>query len=115
MATKDIIDMEADKKTGIKTLMNTFGTKKTALICLPFLIVPFLLIPFFISLHFLEWYFWPLTFMIIPSCLIFYKMKNVLKNNFLENTSAWSFMYAEYMILALGISLCIIFNNYFFN
>ncbi len=114
MASKDIIDIEADKKTGVKTLMNTYGIKKTSFICLPFLIIPFILVPLLIIIDFLEWYFWPLTILIIPSCFIFYKMKGVIRNNIIENTQAWSFMYVEYIFLALGFSLCtIIYYSYF--
>lgn len=110
IATKDIIDMEADKSTGVKTLMNTYGIKKTSFICLPFLIIPFIFIPFFIKIGFLELYFWPLTFLIIPSLIIYFLMKQTAKNNFFENTPAWSFMYAEYIFFALGFSLCTIFS-----
>ncbi len=114
IATKDIRDIEADKKTGVKTLMNTFGIQKTAFICLPFLIIPFVFVPLLIKIDLLEWYFWPLTLMIIPSCFIYYNMKNDLKNNIIKDTTAWSFIYAEYMFLVLGFSLCTIFNNSFF-
>jgi len=114
MATKDIIDMEADKITGVKTLMNTFGAQKTAFICFPFLIIPFVLIPVLITTGFLELYFWPLTFLIIPSVIIYHLMKQVRKNNIFENTSAWSFMYVEYIFFALGFSLCTIISSSMF-
>ncbi len=48
MATKDITDAEADRATGTHTLINTFGVKKTALVCLPFMFFPFLFISIFI-------------------------------------------------------------------
>lgn len=109
-ATKDVIDIEADKNTGVRTLMNTYGLKKTSFICLPFLIIPFIFIPFLIKIGLLELYFWPLTFLIIPSLIIYYLMKQTDKNIFFENTSAWSFMYVEYIFFSLGFSLCTIFS-----
>lgn len=108
IATKDIIDMEADKNTGVKTLMNTYGIQKTSYICLPFLIIPFVFIPIFIKIGFLELYFWPLTLLIIPSIAIYLLMKKANKKNIFENTPAWSIMYAEYIFFALGFSLCTI-------
>jgi len=41
MTTKDIVDCKADKRTGTRTLINTFGTKKAAFISFPFLFFPF--------------------------------------------------------------------------
>ena len=114
IASKDIIDIEADKKTGVKTLMNTVGAKKTAFVCFPFLIIPFISIPFLISTGVLELYFWPLTFMIIPSFIIYRSMKETTKNSYFENTSAWSFMYVEYIFFALGFSLCTLISSNIF-
>ena len=48
--TKDITDSDADKKTGTKTLVNTYGIKQSALMVFPFMFFPFAFIPILIDL-----------------------------------------------------------------
>ena len=111
MATKDITDSEADKKTGTHTMINTYGNKKTALVSFPFMFFPFALIPLMVNEGWLESYLWPLSFLLIPSCLIFYLMIRETESKTLENVHAWSIMYIEYIFFALGFSLLVIFGG----
>ena len=111
MATKDIVDSDADKKTGTHTLINTYGNKKTALISFPFMFFPFTLIPILVNRGILEPYLWPLTFLFIPSCLIFYLITKESESKTLENVHAWSVMYMEYIFFAMGFALLVIFEG----
>jgi geranylgeranylglycerol-phosphate geranylgeranyltransferase len=108
MTTKDIVDCEADRKTGTRTLINTFGIKKAAFISLPFLLIPFAMIPVLIHYHIIDTYFLPLTIFIIPSFLIFYLMIKQQKSETLENVQAWSLMYVTYLFYAIGFTALII-------
>ena len=110
MSTKDIVDSESDKTTGIRTLINTFGVKKTALISFPFMFFPLVFIPALITIGFLEPYLWPLTLLAFLSCFIFYLMvKGDTESKTLENIHAWSIMYVEYIFFALGFAFLTIF------
>ncbi len=111
MATKDIIDSVADKKTGTHTLINTYGIKKTALICFPFMFFPFIFIYIFINSGILEPYLWPLISLSFLSCLIFYLMIRKTKSKTLENVHAWSIMYVEYIFFALGFAILTIYEG----
>ena len=111
MATKDIVDSMADKTTGVHTMVNTYGTKKTALISFPFMFLPFTLIPIMVNNGVLEPYLWPLSFLLIPSCLIFYLMIKESESKTLENIHAWSIMYIVYIFFALGFASLIIFGG----
>jgi geranylgeranylglycerol-phosphate geranylgeranyltransferase len=110
IATKDIVDSEADKTTGVHTLINTFGIKKTALISFPFMFFPFAFVPIFID-NGLDSYLWPLTFFILLSIFVFYLMIRGKESETLENVHAWSIMYVEYIFFALTFSLLTIFND----
>jgi len=112
MATKDITDAEADRKTGTKTLINTYGNRKTAIFCFPFMLFPFLLIPIFSDMGLIMDYLWPLSFIFIFSIFIFYLMIRDSESTTLENVHAWSIMYVAYMFYALGFSVLTIFHNY---
>ena len=111
MATKDITDSEADRKTGIRTMINTFGSKKTALLCFPFMFFPFMFILIFIDNGLLDPYLWPLTFIVIFSFFILYLMIRESESKTLENVQAWSIMYIQYIIFAMGFSLLTIFKD----
>jgi len=111
MATKDIVDSAADKRTGVHTMVNTYGTKKTALTSFPFMFFPFTLIPIMINEGFLEPYLWPLIFFLIPSCLIFYLMIRESESKTLENVHAWSIMYIEYIFFVMIFALLVIFGG----
>jgi len=110
--TKDIIDSEADKKTGACTLVNTYGVKKAALMALPFMFFPFAYIPLLIDSGILNSYLWLLTFLAIPGYLIFHLMvKGEKKGGFSENTSSWTLMYVTYFVFAFGFSLLTILGS----
>ena len=110
--TKDIIDSEADKKIGTRTLVNTFGVKKAAMIALPFLVCPFAYIPILINSGILNTYLWLLTFLAIPAFFIFYLMiNNEKKGKILENTSSWTLMYVTYFVFAFGFSILTILGS----
>lgn len=110
MSTKDIVDSRADKITGVKTLINTFGLKKTALISFPLMFFPFTSIPIMIDNNLLEYYLWPLTLFIFLSFLIFYLMIKSEESQTLENIKAWSIMYVEFIFFALGFAVLTIFS-----
>jgi 4-hydroxybenzoate polyprenyltransferase len=111
MATKDITDSEADKKTGVHTMINTYGCKKTALMTLPFISFPFVFIPIFINHGELEYYLYPLTLLIIPSFIVAFLMYRGTESKTLENVQAWAVMYIQYILFAMGFSLLTIFND----
>jgi geranylgeranylglycerol-phosphate geranylgeranyltransferase len=111
MATKDITDAEADRATGTHTLINTIGAKKTALVCLPFMLFPFLSIFIFIHAGLIDFYLWPLSLFMFLSLLVFYLMFKNLESKTLENVHAWSIMYVEYIFFALAFVLLTIFSD----
>lgn len=108
--TKDITDSVADKITGTKTLINIYGTQKSALIVLPIMFTPFLMIPLMIETNLLSTSFWPLTFFAIPCVIICYLMikNDIRKIGKLENTSSWALMYVIYFLYALSFSTIVI-------
>lgn len=111
MATKDITDAEADKATGVRTLINTYGNKKTALISFPFMFFPFAFIPIFINQNYIAGYLWPLTFLVFITFFIFYLIIKGNESPTLENVQAWSIMYIQYIFFAMGFSLLTIFSD----
>jgi len=112
MSTKDIVDSKADKLTGVNTLVNTYGVKMTAFISLPFMFLPFIIIPLMINIQSIAIYYWPLTFFMFVSIIIFYLMiKGDTESKTLENIHAWSIMYIEYIFFALSFSFITIFSE----
>jgi len=110
--TKDIVDNDADKKTGTRTLVNTFGVKKAAIIALPFMVFPFIYIPMLIHSGILDSYLWILSLLAIPSFLIFYLMINDNRTGrFLENTRSWTLMYVTYFVFAFGFSFLTVLSS----
>lgn len=104
--TKDITDSDADKKTGTKTLVNTYGLKQAAILVFPFMFCPFAFIPILVDSGILAPQFFILTFLAIPSAYIFYLMiKDSKKQRHLENTPSWALMYVTYFFLAFGFSV----------
>ena len=104
-ATKDILDIEADRKAGTQTMVNVYGIKKTAFTSLVFMSIAFSLIIPLILLNIIETQFLPLTLLIFLSLLIGWLMMHNHKSNRYENTSAWILMYATYFIFALSFAL----------
>ncbi len=111
MTTKDIVDIEADRKTGIRTMINTYGPKKTALISFPFMFFPFTFIPIFINQNLISPYLWPLSFLVIFSIIILYLMMKETESTTLENVPAWALMYLQYIFFGLGFGLLTIYQD----
>jgi geranylgeranylglycerol-phosphate geranylgeranyltransferase len=104
--TKDVTDCDADRKTGTKTLINTYGMKKAGIMSFPFLFFPFLLIPLSIDAGWISVHFWLLTFLAIPGYYIFHlMMKDQTASKRFENTRAWTVMYLTYFTFASSFSL----------
>jgi len=112
MTTKDIVDCEADKRTGTRTLINTFGTKKAAFISFPFLFFPFAFVPFFVYYGMLNSYLLPLTIFVIPGFIIFYLMCKENESETLENVPAWSLMYITYLFYAISFVALIVLGEF---
>jgi len=103
--TKDFSDQQADNIVGTKTLINCYGVQKAGCMVLPFLFFPFIFIPIFINNGLLPLSFWSLTFLAIPSFLIFKIMVRQNRPVYLfENTKAWVLMYMTYFFFALLFS-----------
>ena len=102
--TKDMLDADADKKTGIKTLVNVLGMKKTAMIALLCMSMSFISIIPLILLNVLEIYLFPLAILVIFAFCISWLMIHQQRNERCENTSAWTLMYATYFIFALSFA-----------
>ncbi|RLF29354.1 MAG: 4-hydroxybenzoate polyprenyltransferase [Thermoplasmata archaeon] len=114
-STKDILDAEADKRSDVKTLVNIFGVKKTALISFSFMTAAFILIIPLIILGVLEIYLYPLVSLTILTICIFWLMthNNKSQKKYVvrgENTSAWTLMYTTYFIYALGFAFITIYS-----
>ncbi|MDH7517705.1 MAG: UbiA family prenyltransferase [Candidatus Thermoplasmatota archaeon] len=103
-STKDILDSDADKKTGVHTLVNTFGVKKAALLSLPFMFFPFVIIPILVNNGVLNESLMFLTFLAIPGFFVFRLMFEEKRSRFFENTPAWTLMYTTYFVFAFGFS-----------
>jgi 4-hydroxybenzoate polyprenyltransferase len=112
MSTKDIVDAKADRLVGVKTLVNTMGIQRTAVISIPFMFAPFIGIPIFINLGWLDYFFWPLSLLLIGVLMVFYLMiKGDTESATLENSHAWAIMYVVYMMYSLGFSVLTIFHD----
>lgn len=103
-ATKDILDAEADRTVGTKTIVNVFGVKTASLFSLIFMISAFGLISPLVYFHIIHYTLLPLAFLCILSVLIGLLMFQKHKNTKYENTSAWTLMYATYFIFALSFA-----------
>ena len=104
-ATKDILDAEADRTVGTKTLVNVFGVKTAAFFSLVFMTGAFGLIVPLVYFHIIHYTLLPLVFLGILSVLIGWLMFHKHKNTKCENTSAWTLMYATYFIFALSFAV----------
>ena len=111
MATKDITDCDADRAVGVHTMINTMGTRKTALISFPFMLFPFIFVPILINAGFLKYYLWPLTLFLFFSIFVFYLMIRETESTTLENIHAWSMMYVHYIFFSLTFAILTIFSG----
>jgi len=103
--TKDILDADADRKTGIKTLVNVLGVKTTAIIALFCMSIAFFLIIPLVMLNVLEVYFLPLIVLTVLAVYIAWLMVHQQRNERYENTTAWALMYTTYFVFALSFAL----------
>ena len=104
-ATKDILDADADRTVGTKTLVNVFGVKTAAVFSLVFMTGAFGLIIPLVYFHIIHYTLLLLAFLGILSVLIGWLMFHKHKNTKCENTSAWTLMYATYFIFALSFAV----------
>ena len=103
--TKDLLDADADRKTGIQTLINVLGVKKTALIAFLCMSSAFLLILPLVLFNILEVYLLPLLILVILALYIAWLMIHDKQNQRYENTASWRLMYTTYFVFALGFAL----------
>ncbi len=112
--TKDLVDCDADKKTGTRTLVNTYGVNKTVLMVFPFMFFPFLFIPILVDIGLINSSLGLLTLLAIPSFFICYFMvRDDKKSKKLENTASWALMYTTYFFFAFGFSVLTIVSSFF--
>jgi 4-hydroxybenzoate polyprenyltransferase len=109
--TKDIVDAEADRTVGTKTLVNVFGLKLASLVSLVFMVSAFSLIVPLVFFHILPTIVLPLSFLSIFSVIIGWLMLQKHTNSKYENTSAWAVMYATYFLFAFSFAMITIFSS----
>jgi 4-hydroxybenzoate polyprenyltransferase len=107
--TKDILDADADRAVGTKTLVNVYGLKIASLFSLIFMIGSFSLILPLIYFKIIPVSVFPLAFLSLLSIIIGWLMYHKQKNIKCENTSAWTLMYGTYFIFALSFAMITIF------
>lgn len=110
--TKDITDMEGDKKFGMRTLPIIYGKKKAILLSSPFFLIPFILMSFY-------WYYELLpapsifmagVFLLWSLIVIFLLFKEGDKEDkHFENSPAWKQMYLMLMGMQVGFLMIFIF------
>jgi 4-hydroxybenzoate polyprenyltransferase len=109
--TKDILDAEADRAVGTKTLVNVFGLKIAAVFSLCFMVSSFCLILPLIYFNILPQEVFPLSLLSFLSVLICWLMVHKHKNSNWENTSSWTVMYATYFLFALSFAMITIVSS----
>ena len=103
-ATKDILDAEADRTVGTKTLINVYGVKRTAFFSLFFMLGAFCLVGPLVYLGIINDVFLPIMLLGFLSIIIAWLMFHNQKNTRRENISAWTLMYVTYFIFAVSFS-----------
>jgi 4-hydroxybenzoate polyprenyltransferase len=109
--TKDILDAEADRTVGTRTLVNVFGLKAASLVSMVFMIGAFSFIVPLVYINILPTTVLPLAFLSLFSVVIGWLMLKKHRNTKYENTSAWTLMYATYFLFALSFALITIFSS----
>jgi geranylgeranylglycerol-phosphate geranylgeranyltransferase len=104
-ATKDILDADADRVVGTKTLVNVFGLKIASIFSLVFMIGAFSILLPLVYFHIIPAQLFPLSSLFILSVIIGWLMLHNHKNTKCENTSAWILMYATYFLFALSFAV----------
>lgn len=108
--TKDFTDINGDKKYGINTLPIIYGTKKSALLTIPFFILPFLLIPLIAFMGYIK-----VESVYLAVILIIWGIYTSVHmaryattpDSKFENTPAWKNMYL--MLLTFQVGFCLIY------
>jgi len=109
--TKDILDAEADRIVGTKTVVNVFGLQRASLFSLVFMVGAFCLIVPLVFFEVLPTALFPLSFLSFASIFIGWLMQQKQKNGTWENTSAWTAMYTTYFLFAFSFAVLIIFSS----
>jgi 4-hydroxybenzoate polyprenyltransferase len=109
--TKDITDIDGDRRFGMRTLPVVYGLKKAAIYSSPFLIVPFLLIPVEVMMGIMDWHANLLVVLVAWACYLIYLL---LKSDFskrqkLENSPVWTHMYLMLLAMQLGFMAVYVF------
>jgi len=97
MSSKDIADRDADRKTGINTIVNFIGLKRASYFSLFCMVFAYLLVIPLFFLGVFSFYHLPLVFFVVFSFLIFFQMNQEKFDSFLffENVSAWFCVHAS--------------------
>jgi 4-hydroxybenzoate polyprenyltransferase len=103
-ATKDILDAEADRAVGTKTLVNVYGVKTTSFFSLFFMLGAFCLIGPLVYLGIIDSIFLPIVLLGFLSIFIGWLMAHNQKNTKRENIPAWTLMYITYFTFAVSFS-----------
>jgi 4-hydroxybenzoate polyprenyltransferase len=104
-ATKDILDANADRVVGTKTLVNVFGLKIASIFSLIFMIGAFTILLPLVYFRIIPAQLSPLVFLSFLSVIIGWLMLHNHRNTKCENTSAWTLMYATYFLFALSFAV----------
>ena len=104
-ATKDVLDAEADRTVGTKTLMNVYGIKITALFSLIVMLSAFGIIVPLVYFQVINEAFLPLVFLGFFTIIIGWLMLKNPKKTKRENIPAWTLMYVTYFIFAISFSV----------
>ncbi|HUT00746.1 MAG TPA: UbiA family prenyltransferase [Candidatus Thermoplasmatota archaeon] len=104
-ATKDILDADADRVVGTKTLVNVFGLKFASIFSLIFMIGAFNILLPLVYFRIIPAQLFPLVFLSFLSVIIGWLMLHNHRNTKCENTSAWTLMYATYFLFALSFAV----------
>jgi geranylgeranylglycerol-phosphate geranylgeranyltransferase len=103
--TKDVLDADADRAFGIRTLVNTLGVRRAAVIAGVLMSLAFLLIIPFVFIGTLGFYLLPLSLLSLASLCIAYLMSKTVRSHRYENTISWCCMYGTYFLFALGFAV----------
>lgn len=109
--TKDILDAEADKTVGTKTMVNVFGLKTASIVSLIIMTGAFCLVLPLVYFHMIPTEVFPLAALSLLGIVIGWLMLNKQKNATYENTLSWIVMYATYFTFALTFAGIIIVSS----
>jgi len=100
---KDISDIEADKKVGIKNLCTVYGVKKAMIISSAFVIIPYFLLVIFPYLKLLPFNtIYLLSLVPIGAVMVWLMFHNPEKKGRTENTTLWGLFYLHAIAYVVG-------------